>query len=69
MKEKLIQAFDQQSKFTSDKNHAAACAIFFVIFKGSDKLWNATQDSKWMAKYNRGLMILANADRVQLTVK
>lgn len=69
MNTKLIESFKHNSAMTSDKNHAAACAIFDVIFCGDDKKWNAPQDAKWMAKYNRGLLILATAGLITLCAK
>lgn len=69
MNAKLIESFKMQLNFTQDKNHAAACAIYDVIFHGSDKAWNSPQDAKWIKKYNNGLFILANAGLLTLAAK
>lgn len=69
MKEKLLQSFKFHSSMTQDKDHAAACAIFDVIFHSDHKKWNATQDEKWIAKYNKGLFILACAGLITLHAK
>ncbi len=69
MNQKLIDAFNRQMQFTQDKSHAAGCAIFEVVFKGRDDLWNAPQDEAWKKKYNRALLALADAGLVTLWPK
>ena len=70
MKQQLIKKFNEYLKFTpNDKEHAAAVAIHEVIFKSDPKKWNAEQDAKWTKKYNKGLLILAEAGLIVLTCR
>lgn len=69
MKSKLVEQFKFALTMTSDKNHAAACAIFETIFQGDLNKWNARQDEKWTKKYNKGLIILADAGLITLCAR
>lgn len=64
----LLAAFDQNAKMTTDKAHAAACAIHDVIFHGSDKEWNAPQGPQWMRKFYSAVTELIIHRRINVTI-
>ena len=69
MNEKLVDAFLMHNRLTKDINHAAACAVFDVVFGGNLDKWNAPQDAKWQKKYNKALFILATEGMIVLQAK
>ncbi len=69
--EKLLESFDIQKKISpsAQDNHLAACAIFESVFSRNLDKWNAPQDKKWVSKYNRALLALADNGRIVLCAK